>query len=343
MKKDIVLCGVGGDGIVSVAKIISDAALNMGMNLKQSEIHGMSQRGGSVFSHLRISDNEIFADVIPEGNADIILSSEPMEALRYLPWLSKEGWVITNNDPFVNISNYPDMEKINAELGKLEHVVSFNANEIAKQLKARSNMVLLGATVPYLGISMEKVEEAIRQERPRGCRPQHPGRACWLRPGNEVILSRCKRKMPDWFFQSGICFSLFLAPFERVIKAGTVGFFSQIKPDDPFLPVATQERIGVKPAVIHTILGVVHYSNRMNGIVKYASFPPISVCYVWVVAAEDANLPIFHSLDERDVIFEIDFQVGRIVLVKINTEGVPSLHGVGITITYVQRRVVFLM
>ena len=161
MKKDIVLCGVGGDGIVSVAKIISDAALNMGMNLKQSEIHGMSQRGGSVFSHLRISDNEIFADVIPEGNADIILSSEPMEALRYLPWLSKEGWVITNNDPFVNISNYPDMEKINAELGMLEHVVSFNANEIAKQLKARSNMVLLGATVPYLGISMEKVEEAI--------------------------------------------------------------------------------------------------------------------------------------------------------------------------------------
>jgi hypothetical protein len=111
------------------------------------------------------------------------------------------------------------------------------------------------------------------------------------------------------------------------------------------LPVAAQERIGVKPAVIHAILGVVNYSNRMNGIVKnvYASFPPISVCYVWVVAAEDANLPIFHSLDERDVVFEIDFQVGRLVLVKINTEGVPSLHGVGITITYVQRRVVFLM
>ncbi len=161
MKKDIVLCGVGGDGIVSVAKIISDAALNMGMNLKQSEIHGMSQRGGSVFSHLRISDDEIFADVIPEGQADIILSSEPMEALRYLPWLSKEGWLITNNEPFINIGNYPDMEVINAELGKLEHVVSFNANDIAKQLKARSNMVLLGATVPYLGISMEKVEEAI--------------------------------------------------------------------------------------------------------------------------------------------------------------------------------------
>ena len=161
MKKDIVLCGVGGDGIVSVAKIISDAALNMGLNLKQSEIHGMSQRGGSVFSHLRLSSGEIYADVIPEGHADIILSSEPMEALRYLPWLAKDGWVITNNEPFVNIKNYPDMEKVNAELGKIKNLVSFNASEIAKAIKARSNMVLLGATVPYLDIELSKVEEAI--------------------------------------------------------------------------------------------------------------------------------------------------------------------------------------
>ena len=105
MKKDIILCGVGGDGIVSVAKIISDAALNLGMNVKQSEIHGMSQRGGSVFSHLRISSEPIFADVIPEGKADIILSSEPMEALRYLPFLAPDGCVITNSDPFINITN----------------------------------------------------------------------------------------------------------------------------------------------------------------------------------------------------------------------------------------------
>lgn len=161
MKKDIVLCGVGGDGIVSVAKIISDAALNMGLNLKQSEIHGMSQRGGSVFSHLRLSSDEIFADVIPEGQADIILSSEPMEALRYLPWLAKDGWVITNNEPFVNIKNYPDMDKVNAELGKIKNLVSFNASEIAKAIKARSNMVLLGATVPYLDIELKKVEDAI--------------------------------------------------------------------------------------------------------------------------------------------------------------------------------------
>ncbi len=162
MKKDIILCGVGGDGIVSVAKIISDAALNLGMNVKQSEIHGMSQRGGSVFSHLRISSEPIFADVIPEGRADIILSSEPMEALRYLTFLAPDGVVITNSDPFVNIKNYPDMEKINAELAKLKKCVSFNANAIAKELNARGNMVLLGAAAPYLEIDFAELEKAIK-------------------------------------------------------------------------------------------------------------------------------------------------------------------------------------
>lgn len=162
MKKDIILCGVGGDGIVSVAKIISDAALNLGLNVKQSEIHGMSQRGGSVFSHLRVSSDPIFSDVIPEGKADIILSSEPMEALRYLPFLAPDGVVITNSDPFVNITNYPDIEKVNAELAKLKKCVSFNANAIAKELNARGNMVLLGAAAPYLEIAFEELEKAIQ-------------------------------------------------------------------------------------------------------------------------------------------------------------------------------------
>ena len=162
MKKDIILCGVGGDGIVSVAKIISDAALNLGMYVKQSEIHGMSQRGGSVFSHLRISSEPIHADVIPVGQADIILSSEPMEALRYLPFLHADGWVITNSDPFINIKNYPDVNKIMDELHKLPHCVSFNANEIAKSINARGNMVLLGAASPYVGLEFSELEKAIR-------------------------------------------------------------------------------------------------------------------------------------------------------------------------------------
>ena len=162
IKNDIILCGVGGDGIVSVAKIISDAALNLGLNVKQSEIHGMSQRGGSVFSHLRISSEPIFSDVIPEGKADIILSSEPMEALRYLPFLAPDGAVITNSDPFVNITNYPDIEKVYAELKKLSKLVCFNANAIAKELNARGNMVLLGAAAPYLEIAFEELEKAIQ-------------------------------------------------------------------------------------------------------------------------------------------------------------------------------------
>ena len=162
MKKDIILCGVGGDGIVSVAKIISDAALNLGLNVKQSEIHGMSQRGGSVFSHLRISSNPIFADVIPEGKADIILSSEPMEALRYLPFISAEGWIITNSDPFVNINNYPNIDEVMGELRKVKNCVAFDANEIARNLKARGNMVLLGAAAPYLDIDFSELEKAIR-------------------------------------------------------------------------------------------------------------------------------------------------------------------------------------
>ena len=162
MKKDIILCGVGGDGIVSVAKIISDAALSVGLNVKQSEIHGMSQRGGSVFSHLRISSEPIFSDVIPEGRADIILSSEPMEALRYLPFLSKEGWIITNSEPFVNINNYPAIETVMAELSKQAHCVAFNATAIAKEVKARNNMVLLGAAAPYLDIEFAELEKAIQ-------------------------------------------------------------------------------------------------------------------------------------------------------------------------------------
>ena len=161
MKKDIILCGVGGDGIVSVAKIISDAALNLGLNVKQSEIHGMSQRGGSVFSHLRVSSEPINADIIPEGKADIILSSEPMEALRYLSFLCKEGAVITNSAPTVNIKNYPDIQAVMDELHKLPRCVAFDANEIARKVGARSNMVLLGAAAPYLDIDFKHLEEAI--------------------------------------------------------------------------------------------------------------------------------------------------------------------------------------
>ena len=85
MKKDIILAGVGGQGILTIATIIGDAATVAGLNLKQAEVHGMSQRGGDVQSNLRLSTDLIHSDLIKQGAADLIISMEPMEALRYLP------------------------------------------------------------------------------------------------------------------------------------------------------------------------------------------------------------------------------------------------------------------
>ena len=166
MKKDIILCGVGGQGILSIATVIGEAATKEGLTLKQAEVHGMSQRGGDVQSHLRLSDGEIYSDLIPQGCADLIISMEPMEALRYLPYLSKDGVVITSSKPFVNIPNYPEMDKVMAELGKMPRVVALDVDAIAKDLGSPrgANMVLLGAMAAVLHIlEPEKLREGIRR------------------------------------------------------------------------------------------------------------------------------------------------------------------------------------
>lgn len=164
MKIDIILCGVGGMGALSSAAIISKAALDMGWYMKQAETHGMSQRGGDVQSHLRISDQPIASDLIPEGQCDIILSVEPMEALRYLPFLNKNGWVITNQNPFINIPNYPNIEDVMAEINKIPNHIVFDADAVAKEIKnpKGTNMVVLGAASKYLKIDIEKLENAVR-------------------------------------------------------------------------------------------------------------------------------------------------------------------------------------
>lgn len=112
MKLDIILSGVGGQGILSIAAIIGEASLREGLHIKQAEVHGMSQRGGDVQSNLRISSVPIHSDLIAKGGADAIISLEPMEALRYIPYLSEEGWVVTNISPYVNIPNYPEPDTI---------------------------------------------------------------------------------------------------------------------------------------------------------------------------------------------------------------------------------------
>ncbi len=154
MKKDIILCGVGGQGILSIATIIGEAATRADINLKQAEVHGMSQRGGDVQSNLRLSTETIYSDLIQKGGADVIISMEPMEALRYLPYLSKDGVIVTSNKPFVNIPNYPDEKALFDELASLPHVVQLDIEEVAKDAgSARSaNVVLLGMAAKYIEI-----------------------------------------------------------------------------------------------------------------------------------------------------------------------------------------------
>ena len=165
MKRDIILAGVGGQGILSIATTIGAAALNTGLHLKQAEVHGMSQRGGDVQSHLRLSDREIYSDLIPHGGADLIISVEPMEALRYLPWLSDSGWLVTNSVPFVNISDYPEVGEVLAELGRAGNAIVLDADGIARDLgSARSgNMVILGAASSFISMPFAALEDAVRK------------------------------------------------------------------------------------------------------------------------------------------------------------------------------------
>jgi len=164
MKKDIILAGVGGQGILSIAAIIGHAAIESGLYLKQAEVHGMSQRGGDVQSNLRLSDQPIASDLIPHGQADMILSVEPMESLRYLPFLKADGWLVTNTRPFINIPNYPDQDALLGEIQKLPRHIALDAETIATDagsVKA-ANIVMLGAASPFLDLDYGKLQQAIR-------------------------------------------------------------------------------------------------------------------------------------------------------------------------------------
>lgn len=180
MKTDIILSGVGGQGILSIAAAIGEAALKEGLYMKQAEVHGMSQRGGDVQSNLRLSDQPIASDLIPLGHADLIISLEPMESLRYLPYLHKEGWLVTNSQPFINIPNYPAIEKVNAELDKLPHKVVLDVEAIAKEAGSvrAANIVMLGAATPFLGLEYEKIEEGVR--------------SIFARKGEEIVAMNLK-------------------------------------------------------------------------------------------------------------------------------------------------------
>ena len=164
MKKDIILAGVGGQGILTIATIIGDAAAVAGLSLKQAEVHGMSQRGGDVQSNLRLSTDEIYSDLIKEGAADLIISMEPMEALRYLTYLDKEGWVVTSSHPLKNITNYPEDEALMNELNNLPQVAALPIEDVAKEnnMPKSANVILLGMAARYIEIlTPEQLRESI--------------------------------------------------------------------------------------------------------------------------------------------------------------------------------------
>ncbi len=163
MKCDIILAGVGGQGVLSISAIIAAAALEEGLFVKQSEVHGMSQRGGAVQAHLRISDARIGSDLIPRGRATMILSMEPMESLRYADFLAADGTIVTSTQPVLNIEDYPDMEELLGTIRRLPHSILVDAERLAKQAgSARStNMVMVGAAAHLLPVHAEAIERFI--------------------------------------------------------------------------------------------------------------------------------------------------------------------------------------
>lgn len=175
MKCDIILAGVGGQGILSIATVLGYAAIESGLTLKQAEVHGMSQRGGAVQSHLRIADGAIHSDLVALGGADLVVSVEPMEALRYLPWLGPEGWVVTNTTPFVNIPDYPQEAELVESLGSLARKVAIDADGIAREAgnPRGMNMAVTGAASLFIDIPFAKMEEGVR--------------AIFTRKGEEVV------------------------------------------------------------------------------------------------------------------------------------------------------------
>lgn len=164
MKQDIILVGVGGQGILSIAFVIDNAALEEGLNFKQAEVHGMAQRGGAVQSHLRISSEVIYSDLIPKGEADMILSVEPLETLRYFDYLSPEGTVVSSSSPYINIPDYPNLETILDKIQELERRVIVDSQRLAKEAGSpkAQNMVMLGAASSYLILKRESLERFIR-------------------------------------------------------------------------------------------------------------------------------------------------------------------------------------
>ena len=163
MKYDVILAGVGGQGVLSIASIITQAALNEGLEVRQSEVHGMAQRGGAVLAHMRLADSKIAGDLVPMGGADMIISMEPLESLRYVSYLKPDGILITAAEPFNNISNYPDIKEIHSSIKRLPKWRIVQAESLAKEagLSKAVNTVMVGVASCFLPLKAERLEKII--------------------------------------------------------------------------------------------------------------------------------------------------------------------------------------
>lgn len=166
MHKNVILAGIGGQGILTLAGIIDHAAMQSGLLIKQAEVHGMSQRGGAVQSHLRISDQEIFSDLIPKGKADMIISLEVMEVLRYIPYLAADGIIITATETVRNIPDYPDEEKIINQIKNsgFKHIfVDARKTAIEAGSAKTENVVMVGLASKFLGIDKLQFQNSLKE------------------------------------------------------------------------------------------------------------------------------------------------------------------------------------
>lgn len=163
MKTDVVLAGVGGQGVLTVAAILAEAARREGLEVKQSEVHGMSQRGGAVFAGVRIADGPIESDLIPRGSADLLLGLEPLEALRHVEYLAPGGRLVTAAEPMANIPDYPDLDEIHRMVRQVPGAVLVEAGALAKKAGSprSANVVMVGAATAFLPVGFETVASCI--------------------------------------------------------------------------------------------------------------------------------------------------------------------------------------
>ena len=195
MKFDIILAGVGGQGVLSLSSIIASAALQEGLSVKQSEVHGMAQRGGAVTAHLRLSDGPIESDLVPLGCASMVLSLEPLESLRYLAYLAPGGTVVTASQKVANIPDYPPDSALREAIAALPRSVLVDAAGLAKRagLTKATNMVMAGAAAALLPLRTESMERSVEALFARKGPDVVQRNLAAFRAGQEVGICTAKR------------------------------------------------------------------------------------------------------------------------------------------------------